>query len=40
MTRSRVVSINSQLTPERNPKLFAALRTIYGLAVCAALEGS
>ncbi len=38
--RSTVVSINSQLTPERNPKEFAPLRKIYGLAVCAALEGS
>jgi D-alanyl-D-alanine carboxypeptidase len=39
-TRSTVVSINSQLTPDRNPKRFAELRKIYGLAVCAALEGS
>jgi len=39
-TRSTVVSINSQLTPERNAKRFAALRKIYGLAVCAALQGS
>jgi D-alanyl-D-alanine carboxypeptidase len=38
--RSAVVSINSQLTPERNPKRFAELRNIYGLAVCAALKGS
>ncbi len=38
--RSTVVSINSQLTPERNPKPFAALHKIYELAVCAALEGS
>jgi D-alanyl-D-alanine carboxypeptidase len=39
-SRSTVVSINSQLTPDRNPKRFAELRRIYGLAVCAALEGS
>jgi D-alanyl-D-alanine carboxypeptidase len=38
--RSTVVSINAQLTPERNPKPFASLREIYGLAVCSALEGS
>jgi D-alanyl-D-alanine carboxypeptidase len=39
-SRSAVVSINSQLTPDRNPKRFAELRKIYGLAVCAAFEGS
>jgi D-alanyl-D-alanine carboxypeptidase len=38
--RSTVVSINSQLTPDRNAKRFAELRRIYGLAVCAALKGS
>lgn len=38
--RSAVVSINSQLTPERNAKRFAELRNVYTLAVCAALEGS
>jgi D-alanyl-D-alanine carboxypeptidase len=38
--RSTVVSINSQITPDRKPKLFARLRAIYGLAVCAALRGS
>ncbi len=38
-TRSAVVSINGQITPERNPKIFPALRTIYGLAVCSALKG-
>jgi D-alanyl-D-alanine carboxypeptidase len=38
--RSTVVSINSQLTPDRNEKRFAELRKIYGLAVCAALEGT
>ena len=37
---STVVSINSQITPERNPKIFPALRKIYGLAVCAAQQGS
>jgi D-alanyl-D-alanine carboxypeptidase len=36
--RSTVVTVNTQLTPERNPKPFAALRTIYGLAVCSALQ--
>jgi D-alanyl-D-alanine carboxypeptidase len=38
-TRSTVVSINGQITPERNPKIFPALRAIYGLAVCSALKG-
>ncbi len=38
-TRSAVVSINGQITPERNPKIFPALRAIYGLAVCSALKG-
>jgi D-alanyl-D-alanine carboxypeptidase len=38
-TRSTVVSINGQLTPDRNPKIFPALRKIYGLAVCSALKG-
>ena len=38
--RSAVVSINSQLTPDRNPKRFAELRNIYTLAACAALDGS
>jgi len=35
-----VVSINAQITPARNPKTFPALRKIFSLAVCAALEGS
>jgi D-alanyl-D-alanine carboxypeptidase len=39
-THSTVVSINGQITPERNPKIFPALRKIYGLAVCAAMKGS
>jgi D-alanyl-D-alanine carboxypeptidase len=38
-TRSTVVSINGQITPDRNPKIFPALRKIYGLAVCSALKG-
>lgn len=38
--RSTVVSVNSQLTPERNAKRFAELRHIYGLAVCSALQGT
>jgi D-alanyl-D-alanine carboxypeptidase len=37
-TKSTVVSINSQLTPERNAKRFAQLRAIYQLAVCDALQ--
>jgi D-alanyl-D-alanine carboxypeptidase len=37
-TKSTVVSINSQLTPDRNAKGFAALRAIYQLAVCDALQ--
>lgn len=37
--RSTVVSINTQITPERQPKPFAALRNIYLLAACAALKG-
>lgn len=36
--RSAVVSINAQLTPSVNPTRFAALRDIYELAACAALE--
>jgi D-alanyl-D-alanine carboxypeptidase len=37
-TRSAVVSINGQITPERDEKRFAELRRIYALAVCAALR--
>jgi D-alanyl-D-alanine carboxypeptidase len=37
-TKSTVVSINSQLTPERNARRFAELRKIYELAVCDALQ--
>ena len=36
--RSTVVTINSQLTQKNNPKRFAELRRIYGLAVCSALQ--
>ena len=36
--RSTVVSINAQITPERNAKRFVDLRKIYGLAVCSALQ--
>jgi D-alanyl-D-alanine carboxypeptidase len=36
--RSVVVSINGQITPERDEKGFDELRTIYELAVCAALR--
>jgi D-alanyl-D-alanine carboxypeptidase len=40
-TRSTVVSINSQLTPQIDGTRFAELRQIYGLAVCAAMaQGS
>ena len=35
-TRSTSVSINAQITPKTNPQLFDDLRTIFGLAVCAA----
>ncbi|MET0894265.1 MAG: serine hydrolase domain-containing protein, partial [Acidimicrobiia bacterium] len=34
---SVVVSVNAQITPNSNPKLFVDLRTIYELGVCAAL---
>src|SRR5262245_6533269 len=37
-TRSAVVSINAQITPDRDEKRFAELRHIYALAVCAALR--
>jgi D-alanyl-D-alanine carboxypeptidase len=37
-TRSAVVSINGQITPDRDERRFAELRHIYGLAVCAALR--
>jgi D-alanyl-D-alanine carboxypeptidase len=36
--RSVVVSINGQITPERDEERFAELRRIYELAVCAALR--
>lgn len=36
--RSAVVSINGQITPERNKERFEELRRIYTLAVCAALR--
>ncbi|HEX5551270.1 MAG TPA: serine hydrolase domain-containing protein [Nitrospira sp.] len=36
--RSVVVSINGQVTPERDEERFAELRRIYELAVCAALR--
>jgi D-alanyl-D-alanine carboxypeptidase len=38
--RSTVVSVNAQITPSSNEKRFAELRTIYTLAVCAALDGA
>lgn len=37
-TRSAVVSINGQITPNRDALRFAELRRIYALAVCAALR--
>ena len=37
-SRSAVVSINGQLTPDRNERRFRELREIYELAVCAALR--
>ncbi len=36
-TRSTSVSVNAQITPKTNPRLFDDLRAIFGLAVCAAL---
>ena len=36
--RSVVVSINGQITPDRDEERFAELRRIYELAVCAALR--
>ena len=36
--RSVMVSVNSQITPNSDPKRFPALRKIFGLAVCAALS--
>ena len=36
-TRSTVVSINAQITPESDAKRFAELRRIYALSVCSAL---
>lgn len=36
--RSVVVSINGQITPERDEERFAELRRIYELAVCAVLR--
>jgi D-alanyl-D-alanine carboxypeptidase len=37
-TRSAIVSINAQITPETDAGAFAELRRIYELAVCAALR--
>jgi len=37
-TRSAIVSINGQITPDRDAAAFAELRRIYELAVCAALR--
>ena len=37
--RSVVVSINGQITPDRDETRFAELRRIYELAVCTALHG-
>ena len=36
--RAAVVSINGQITPERDEERCAELRRIYELAVCAALR--
>ena len=38
--RSVTVSINAQITPKSNPTRFKDLRAIFGLGVCAALEGA
>jgi D-alanyl-D-alanine carboxypeptidase len=37
-TRSATVSVNSQITPDRSPKVFRSLRNVFELAVCAALS--
>jgi D-alanyl-D-alanine carboxypeptidase len=37
---SVVVSVNGQITPKSDPKLFVELRKIYELGVCAALDAS
>jgi D-alanyl-D-alanine carboxypeptidase len=39
-SRSATVAIGEQVTPKSDPKAFAKLRAIYGLAVCAALAGT
>ena len=39
-SRSADVAIGEQVTPKSDPKMFARLRAIYGLAVCAALAGT
>ncbi len=39
-SRSAVVAIGERVTPQSDPKMFARLRAIYGLAVCAALAGT
>jgi D-alanyl-D-alanine carboxypeptidase len=38
--RSVAVTVNAQIIPKSDPKRFADLRRIYGLAVCAALDGT
>jgi D-alanyl-D-alanine carboxypeptidase len=38
--RSVTVSINAQITPKSDPVRFKDLRRIFGLGVCAALEGA
>ena len=39
-SRSATVGISTQITPDREPKLFKEFRRIFGLAVCAALAPS
>ncbi len=38
-SRSTSVSVSAQITPNSDPKRFKTLRTIFGLAVSAAMEG-
>jgi len=39
-SRSVTVTVNSQITPKTTAAPFAALRKIYGVAVCSALAGT
>lgn len=39
-TRSATVGVSAQIVPKTSPKVFPELRRLFGLAVCAALDGS